>query len=175
MALLERTYTIPLRRDFIKVPKHRRAKRAISEIKAFIVKHMKTDDVRIGQKLNLSIWENGIKNPPGKVKVKAIKTQDYVTVELEGFEYIIEKIQTEKTQEAKGLKGKLQQAMNVDKADSKDKSEPAKEDKPKVEKKAESFEEKKTEPVKEDKPKVEKKAEKPVAEPKKAEEKPKKE
>jgi len=166
MATLERTYTIPLRRDFIKVPKHRRAKRAVSEIKSFLVKHMKADEVKIGKNLNLSVWKNGIKNPPGKVKVKAIKTDGVVTVELENFEYTTEKIQTEKTEESKGLKGKLQQAMGVDKTESNEKktesakssAEPEKEnsEKPKVEEKksepAKKVEAKKDTPKKEDKP-----------------------
>jgi len=156
---LERTYTIPLRRDFIKVPKHRRAKRAIGEIRTFMVKHMKTEDVRIGKELNEKVWGNGIKNPPGKVKVKAVKKDDIVTVELEGFEYKVQKVQAEKTEEKKGLKGRLQDAMGAKKTDS-DKNTEKPKDAQKIEKK--------TSEAKKEKPKEEAKPEEKPAE-KKAE------
>lgn len=108
MANIERTYTIPLRREFIKVPAYRRAKRAISTIKIFIEKHMGSDDIKIGKELNDKIWHHGIKNPPGKVRVKTIRDdEDVVTVELEGFEYKTEKVQTKK-EEPKSLKEKIE-------------------------------------------------------------------
>ncbi len=44
-------------------------------LKEFIQKHMKTDSVIICPELNEKVWENGIKNPPGKVSVIALKTQ----------------------------------------------------------------------------------------------------
>ena len=106
----EMTYTIPLREDFVKVPKYRRAKRAISKIKSYITRHMKSDNIKIGKFLNEKIWANGIKNPPGKVTVKAKKVEDYITVELEGIEYKSESIQT-KQEEPKSLKDKLKAKM----------------------------------------------------------------
>lgn len=106
----EMTYTIPLREDFVKVPKHRRAKRAISKIKSYITRHMKTENIKIGKELNEKVWGNGIKNPPGKVTVKVKRVEDSVTVELEGFEYKSESIQTKK-EEPKTLKDKLEAKM----------------------------------------------------------------
>lgn len=47
----------------------------MSVLKEFIQKHMKTDAVIVCPELNEKIWENGIKNPPGKVSVIALKTQ----------------------------------------------------------------------------------------------------
>lgn len=104
---LERTYTIPLRAGFVKVPKYYRAKRAINQIKGYIVKHMKSDDVKLGNVLNEHIWERGITNPPGKVTVRAIKVDGVVTVELEGYEYKVEKVQVEKTDKPTSFKDKL--------------------------------------------------------------------
>ena len=69
----ERIYTIPLRREFLKAPSYKRSKRAISAIRNFLIKNMKADEVKIGKYLNLEIFKHGRKNPPGKVKVKAIK------------------------------------------------------------------------------------------------------
>lgn len=150
----EMTYTIPLREDFVKVPKHRRAKRAISKIKSYITRHMKSEDVKIGKVLNEKIWANGIKNPPGKVTVKAKRVEDSVTVELEGHEYNSEAVQTKK-EEPKTLKDKLKAKMGNAPG-----KKPEKEEKPKTPK---AKEEKKPEAKPEVKP-----AEKP-----KAEEKPK--
>lgn len=75
MAELKRDYVVPLRRKTKFAPKWRRSKKAMSVLKEFIVKHMKTDSVIICKELNEKIWENGIKNPPGKVSIVALKTQ----------------------------------------------------------------------------------------------------
>jgi large subunit ribosomal protein L31e len=139
MAKLERNYTIPLRQSFVKVPKYYRSKRAINTIKAFLVRHMKVEEenIRIGKQLNEQVWMHGIKNPPGKVKVKVVKDNDKVTCELEGFEYKVEAIQKEKTEKATSLKDKLTEKLvpkeDKTQADS-DKAEPE-EKKPKTTKK----------------------------------------
>src|SRR3989338_1810706 len=70
---LERTYTIPLSRELLKVPYYRKAKKAGRVVRAFIEKHMKSDNVKIGRHLNMKIWENGIKNPPKNIKVTVSK------------------------------------------------------------------------------------------------------
>ncbi len=74
MAELKREYVVPLRRKTKFAPKWRRSKKAVSVLKEFIEKHMKTDNVIICKELNEKIWANGIKNPPGKVSVIALKT-----------------------------------------------------------------------------------------------------
>jgi large subunit ribosomal protein L31e len=84
-VVLERTYVIPLRSTTLKVPFYRKSKRAMSVIRTFIEKHMKSKDVKLGRYLNMHVWEHGIKNPPGKVKVVCSKDdKGVVTVELEG-------------------------------------------------------------------------------------------
>jgi len=75
MTELKREYVIPLRRKSSTVPKWRRSKKAMSVLKDFVKKHMKSDIVIIGNELNENIWENGIKNPPGKVSVIALKKE----------------------------------------------------------------------------------------------------
>lgn len=175
---LERVYTIPLRAGFIKVPKYYRAKRAINQIRKFIEKHMKTDDVRIGNVLNEEVWSRGIKNPPGKVTVKAIKQGDYVTVELEGYDYKVVKVQTEKTEKATSFKDKLAAKLQSDKSKTDDSaSEDVVETKDDVKKSADkklSDESAKSEKKPEEKPeqKSEQKSEKkPEEKPEKSEEK----
>jgi large subunit ribosomal protein L31e len=75
MANIERTYTIPLRREWLKSVKYKRAKKAVRAINEFLAKHMKVDveNVRIGKYLNLIVWSHGIKNPPSRVKVNVTK------------------------------------------------------------------------------------------------------
>ncbi|MCC7574477.1 60S ribosomal protein L31 [Candidatus Woesearchaeota archaeon] len=104
---VERVYTIPLRQGFIKVPKYYRAKRAVSQIRKFVEKHMKSEDVRIGSVLNEFVWSKGITNPPGKVTVKTVQHDDFVSVELEGYDYKVQKVQTEKTDKPTSFKDKL--------------------------------------------------------------------
>ncbi len=83
--VLERNYNIPLRIATLKSPFHKKAKKAISTVKIFISKHMKTKEVKIGQYLNLKIWEHGMRNPPNMVKVTAAKDdKGMVFVELVG-------------------------------------------------------------------------------------------
>ena len=71
--VLERVYVIPLRRETLKAPAYRKAKKAVTAVKEFIRRHMKSDDIKFGKYLALKIWEHGIKNPPHHVKVNAIK------------------------------------------------------------------------------------------------------
>ncbi|MBI2653162.1 60S ribosomal protein L31 [Candidatus Woesearchaeota archaeon] len=82
---MERVYTIPLRRETLKVPPFKKANKAVKAVQEFISKHMKSDNVVIGKYLNLKVWNHGAKNPPHKVKVNAIKDdKGKVFVELVG-------------------------------------------------------------------------------------------
>ena len=74
---IERIITIPLRKTK-QAPRTKRSARAIKEIRAHIMRHMKVDEenVWIDASLNERIWQNGIKNPPSKVTVKAVKFDD---------------------------------------------------------------------------------------------------
>ena len=139
---LERTYNVPLRKEFLKVPKYKRAKKAVKALKQFLVKHMKSDNVRIGKYLNDEIWKHGIKNTPHHVKVNAVKDKDdLVTAELVGAPV-----------EKKEEEGKKEETKKV-------------EEKPKIEEKKE---EKPKETKVEEKPATEKKETKsPKKEPKK--------
>lgn len=81
---LERTYNVPLRKEFLKVPPYKRAKKAVKALREFVVKHMKSDNVNIGADVNYLIWKKGIKSPPHHVKVVVSKEDDKVSVVLEG-------------------------------------------------------------------------------------------
>ncbi|OGS43671.1 MAG: 50S ribosomal protein L31e [Euryarchaeota archaeon RBG_13_57_23] len=82
---LERVFTIPLTVTK-RVPKTKRAPRAIKEIKEFVRKHMgqkgrsaeeeEQKDVWVDYRLNELLWSRGIENPPSKVRVKVIRFED---------------------------------------------------------------------------------------------------
>lgn len=83
----EREYMIPLRIEWRKVPRYKRAAKAIKAIKEFLVKHMRIYDrdlnkVKIDRYLNEFVWFRGIKKPPAKIKVKARMDGENVKVEL---------------------------------------------------------------------------------------------
>src|SRR3989344_5815084 len=67
-VVLERTYTIPLSRELLKVPAYKKAEKVL-----------------VGQHLNMKLWEHGIKNPPKNIKVTTTKDdKGVVRVELFG-------------------------------------------------------------------------------------------
>ena len=107
----ERTYIVPLRRYWLIVPKYKRAKKAVSALRNFIIKHMKSEDILIGKKLNQAVWARGMKNPPHKIKITVVKDNDgLVKAELFGHKYIeVKKIAKEEKET--GLAGKLKSAL----------------------------------------------------------------
>ncbi|MFO8015918.1 MAG: 50S ribosomal protein L31e [Candidatus Woesearchaeota archaeon] len=113
---VERTYTIPLRRDWLKAPMYKRAKRSVSGIKSFLSRHMKQPEfsmIKLGSKLNETVWARGIKNPPHKVKVTVVKEDDgLVKAELFGHKYIV-KTKPEKEEDEGGIAGKLKGALGT--------------------------------------------------------------
>jgi len=145
----ERTYIVPLRKEWLKVPQYKRAKKAVSALKSFLAKHMKSDDVRLGRNLNMKLWEKGITNPPHKVKVLVIKEDDgVVKAELFGHKYKEKKIKTKKKEKSK--KEELLEKL-AGKPKAEPKKEEAKEDKKEELKKEEAA--KGAEPKAEEKPK----------------------
>jgi large subunit ribosomal protein L31e len=77
MADTERVYTIPL--GIVKcVPVYRRSNRAMSEVRKYLARHMKTsiENVKIDPGLNEVIWARGDMKPPLRVRVRAVKFED---------------------------------------------------------------------------------------------------
>jgi len=81
---VERVYNVPLRKEFLKVPRWKRTKKAVAALRQFLSRHMKSEDVRISKELNEKLWDNGIKNPPHHVKV-TVKKDDKGVVRAELF------------------------------------------------------------------------------------------
>jgi|SaaInlV_200m_DNA_2_1039689.scaffolds.fasta_scaffold00001_198 large subunit ribosomal protein L31e len=128
---LERLYTVPLRRGFLKTSKYKRSKKAVKVLKEFIAKHMKSDNINIGADVNELIWKNGIKNPPPRVKILATKEDDKVSVILEANKKDdVKKAKTEKPKadsKATVKEAKEEPAKEAKTEEPKAKEEPAKE------------------------------------------------
>lgn len=104
---LERTYTIPLRREYLKVPNYRRTEKASRALREFLVKHMKSDTIKVGKFLNEHIWMHGMKNPPHHVKVNAVKVPEgIVYAELFGKPLKIGKEEKAEKKETKAAEEK---------------------------------------------------------------------
>jgi large subunit ribosomal protein L31e len=80
---LERIYTVPLG-DAYRVPRVRRARRAVKLLREFVGRHMKaeTEDVSLSNALNSHLWEKSAKKPPRRVKVRLIKENGKVRAYL---------------------------------------------------------------------------------------------
>ncbi len=74
---LTRVYTVPLDRVMIS-PRHKRAKRAVTVIREFAAKHMKSEFIQISPELNLLLWDKGIRKPPRRVTVKMERDEEGV-------------------------------------------------------------------------------------------------
>lgn len=108
---LERTYVIPLRSYFRNAAPYRKTNRAVRAVQIFLTKHMKSENVKLGQHLNNFLWQHGIKNPPPRVTVVAIKdAEGVVRAELQGKGFK-ESVKSVPKEEATGLKEKLAEKL----------------------------------------------------------------
>jgi ribosomal protein L31E len=105
--MTEKTFTINLRKQFMKKPEYKKTKKAVTAIKEHMFQHLKTEDVKIGPELNLALWNKGNRHPPAKIKVKVVVEENIAYVELPGFPFSKvrapkeEKKKTDKKEEAK--------------------------------------------------------------------------
>ena len=84
---MERTYTIPLRKAYMKTSRYLRTNRAVREVRMYLKKHMKTENVKLGEELNNALWARGDAKPPHKVTVVVKKEDDVAYAELQGHEF----------------------------------------------------------------------------------------
>ena len=76
MAEQEILYTIPLRKEMLKLPRYKRVHKAVRATRSFLIKHLKSEEVLIGQDLNRTLYGGGRRNPPTRIKVKVYKFKD---------------------------------------------------------------------------------------------------
>ncbi len=82
MAEQETIFTIPLRKEILKVPKYQRTKKAIRSVRSILVRRFKSNDIIIGQDLNMHIHEGGHTNPPTRIKVKVYKYKEKLVADM---------------------------------------------------------------------------------------------
>ncbi len=135
MAKLERIYTIPLRHEFNKVPNYKRTSKAVKAVRKFLQKHMKCENVKIGPYLNLELWKHGRKNPPPRIKVRAVKdTEKIKDKEIEIVKVELPNIPLEKVKRKEEKKKKLEQKVEAISKEEQEKVELEKEKKEVLEK-----------------------------------------
>lgn len=138
----EKTYVIPLRKEWLKVPIWNRTPKAVRAVKEFVKKHTKTEDVRIGKYLNQELWKRGNRKPPAKVRVQVKKVEEkdqkYVKVELVGAPE-----EEKKEEKKKGILEKITGKKEEKKEEREEEPKEETEEEPKEEKKEESKETKK--------------------------------
>ena len=121
--VLEREYVVPLRKEWLKVPRYKRAKKALRALKEFMVQHMQIYDrdirkIKVDVYLNNEIKFRGNKKPLHKIKVKAIKYDNgIVEVKLVNLPKHIE------FEVARNAKKAVELAKNVEKSDKKAETE----------------------------------------------------
>merc|ERR1711865_282725 len=87
--LVSREYTINMSKALHGFNFKKRAPRAVKEIKKFAQKVMKTQDVRVDVKLNKTIWSQGVRNVPNRLRVKiSRKRNDDEDAEEELYSFV---------------------------------------------------------------------------------------
>ena len=151
----EKIYTVPLRKGFLKAPKYARTGKAVKVLKSYLLKHLKKE-VKIGKHLNLELWKDGRKNPPGKIKIRIDEIGDKTIAELinapklEVKEEKDDKISIKKPKILGGGKDKetkteTEKVVEEIKKEEKEKTEKAIKDVPKIQDLAEEKKEKEVE------------------------------
>jgi len=100
----ERVFTINLRREGLNTARWKKSNRASSAVRNHLRRHMKVENVKIGDSINKEIWSRGNQKPIGKIKVKAIKTKDDAgkdIIKAEMWGYVFEEEIKEEPKEKK--------------------------------------------------------------------------
>lgn len=118
----EKQFILNVRKDILKKPLYKRAKKAISSIKEQTGKamHVKPENVKICKELNELVRSQGKHNPPIKYKLHSAIIDGFALVELQGVTFPEKKEKKEKT-EGKGLKEKIQEKLAPKKQEEKSK------------------------------------------------------
>lgn len=107
----ERIFTINLRREGLTTARWKKSNRASSAVRNHLRRHMKVDNIRIGDSINKEIWSRGDQKPPAKIKIKAIKIKDDDgddLVKAEMWGHVFEEEVKEEPKEKKGKEEKTE-------------------------------------------------------------------
>ena len=113
-STFEREYTIPLRKGFRQIVSHKKTPRAVREIFAYLKRHTKAENIKLGMHLNEHLWQHGSKNPPAKVKVHVVVKDGVATAELVGKTFKEAVKSQDKKKEPQNLKEKIEAKLGAD-------------------------------------------------------------
>ena len=74
-VLKEQVYVIPLR-NTRRAPRWRRCNAAVKDIRAYLARHMKSENVKLDSSINEKVWEHGSQKPPVQIRIRAMKFED---------------------------------------------------------------------------------------------------
>lgn len=108
---VERLFTIPLRGLD---PRWRRSEKAVFRVRSYLARHLKADPeaIKIDGSINETLFARGIRKPPPRIRVRAMKFEDGV-VEAE----TAEKAQERARATPKEKKGKVETREKGEKGD----------------------------------------------------------
>jgi large subunit ribosomal protein L31e len=72
----EKIYTIPIGRLGYVTDRGHRAPRAVRDVRAYVSRHMKAEEVAISNEINDALWARGMSKPPRKITVRAVKDKE---------------------------------------------------------------------------------------------------
>jgi len=72
----EKIYTIPIARIGYATDRGHRSPKAVRDVRAYVARHMRADEVSISNEINQAIWGKGINKPPRKITVRAVKDKE---------------------------------------------------------------------------------------------------
>jgi len=99
----ERIYVIPLRKAR-RSKRYKRSARATKIVRQFIQRHLKSDEVKIGNDVNRKIWERGAERLVPKIRVRAVRKDDG-SIEVSLAESAVEEKKEEKKEEEEKKEG----------------------------------------------------------------------
>jgi large subunit ribosomal protein L31e len=149
----EKVFNIPLRKAF-EEDKSKRAKFASKFVREFLIRHMKTENVKIGNSIKDALWKRGIQNIPRKIRIHTTKEEDIVYAEILGVE-----IKTPSKEEVKKKEEKKKEKEQKIKEERKERRKKSIQDE--IEEEVKGKTEEVPKETKEDLPKEEKPIEKP--------------
>ena len=74
--MVERIYTINLRKGTIKAVKWEKSRKSVVFVREFLKRHMKGDEIKIGKSITEEIWKSGNQKSPAKIRIHAIDTEE---------------------------------------------------------------------------------------------------
>lgn len=127
----ERIYTINLRKATLKAPRWEKSKKSVAFIREFLKRHMKGDEIRIGQSITEEIWKSGNQNPPAKIRIHTVDREEedkkIIIAELLGVAFPEEK-EKKKKEKKKEKEEKKEEKVEEKKTEEKPKPEEKKEE-----------------------------------------------